>query len=65
VHELRQGPVLRLDAELDPLGVAPALEHGAGDVDVAVQQLVLRAVLDDDLLLVDVGVPRQVVGLPL
>ena len=65
VHELRQRPVLRLDPELDPFLVAPRLERRALQVHLPVAVVLERLVRDDDLLLVDVGVPREIVGVPL
>ncbi len=55
VHELREQPVLVLDAELDELLVVPLLEHGAGQrrfVPLHLRRVGL-GVGDHDLLLVD------------
>jgi hypothetical protein len=60
VHELAQRPVLRLDAELDPLLVGPLLERRAGEVHALVEAGAVGGVGQHDLLLVDVGVPREI-----
>ena len=61
VHELAERPVLALDAELEPLLVAPLLERRAGDGRCRRRsRRSATALAGDDLLLVDVGVPRQV-----
>ena len=62
VEELAEAPVAALDAELEPLLVAPLLDRRA-DVHVGVEAgAEHRLVLGDGLLDVDVGVPRQVGG---
>ena len=60
VHELAQRPVLRLDAELDPLLLGPLLEGRAREVHAFVEARVVGRVGEHDLLLVDVGLPRQI-----
>ena len=60
VHELRERPVLALDAELDPLLVAPLAERRAGDVDALARSRRWHGVGHHQLLLVDLGLPGQV-----
>ena len=64
VHELRERPVLRLDAETDPLLVTPLLERGVREVFLAIHA-VLVLILGRDLFLVDLDLPWQVVRIPL
>ena len=64
VHELRERPVLRLDAEAGATPCRPTFERRAREVHL-LADAVLVLVLLRDLLLVDVGVPREVVGVPL
>ena len=61
VHELREGPVLGLDPEVDPLLVAPVLEGRALRVHAFLVQVRVRRLVGlDHFFLVHVGVPRQV-----
>ena len=63
VHELREQPVLRLDAELDPLLLGPLLERRALEVDALGEEaLVGLDVLERELHLVDLGRPVEVGG---
>jgi hypothetical protein len=60
VEELRQRPVLALDAEGDPLLIAPLLERSTRDVEADRMAALRRGRLDDQFLLLDIGVPREV-----
>ena len=60
VEELGEGPVLALDAQGDPLLVAPLLERRPGDVEADGVAALGLGRFGDQLLLVDVGVPGQV-----
>ncbi len=60
VEELRERPVLALDAERDPFLVAPLLDRGAGQVEADAEAAVGLGLLDDQPLLVDLGLPGKV-----
>ena len=62
VHELRERPVLALDAELDPLLLGPLLERRAREVDGVAEEAAVLAARSSSatLLLVDVDRPVEV-----
>ncbi len=60
VEELGQGPVLALHPELDPLLLRPFLSRSTGEVDSGGKPSGGHGVFDDQLLLIDIGVPGQI-----
>jgi hypothetical protein len=65
VHELAEGPVVGLDAEVDPLLLAPLLERACRprrSGEALPVGAVLHEVVDEHLLDVDLGVPGRSVS---